>query len=159
MITRRNCILSGLGAAVSARISSGAEFWNSKEPAEWSEEDISRVLNKSPWAKETTIHFRQDLMSGPAGGMTATEHIAGALGETNVLTLDMGGTSADVGILVGGAQRHTTEYEIEWGLPAEVPVIDIKSIGAGGGSIAWVAGGGFLLVGPRSAGAEPGPIC
>jgi N-methylhydantoinase A len=101
----------------------------------------------------------QTVMSGPAGGMTATEHIARALGETNVLTLDMGGTSADVGILVGGAQRHTTEYEIEWGLPAAVPLIDIKSIGAGGGSIAWVDAGGFLRVGPRSAGADPGPIC
>jgi N-methylhydantoinase A len=71
----------------------------------------------------------------------------------------MGGTSADVGILVNGAQRHTTEYEIEWGLPAAVPLIDIKSIGAGGGSIAWVDAGGFLRVGPRSAGAQPGPIC
>ena len=91
--------------------------------------------------------------------MTATEHVARALGEPNVLTLDMGGTSADVGILVGGAQRHTTEYEIEWGLPAAVPLIDIKSIGAGGGSIAWVDAGGFLRVGPRSAGADPGPIC
>ena len=82
-----------------------------------------------------------------------------ALGEPDVLTLDMGGTSADVGIIVGGEQRHTTEYEIEWGLPAAVPLIDIKSIGAGGGSIAWVDAGGFLRVGPRSAGAEPGPIC
>jgi N-methylhydantoinase A len=100
----------------------------------------------------------QTVMSGPAGGMTATEHVARALGEENVLTLDMGGTSADVGILVGGAQRHTTEYEIEWGLPAAVPLIDIKSIGAGGGSIAWVDAGGFLRVGPRSAGADPGPI-
>jgi N-methylhydantoinase A len=101
----------------------------------------------------------QTVMSGPAGGMTATEHIARHLGEPNVLTLDMGGTSADVGILVNGAQRHTTEYEIDWGLPAAVPLIDIKSIGAGGGSIAWVDAGGFLRVGPRSAGAEPGPIC
>ena len=101
----------------------------------------------------------QTVMSGPAGGMTATEHVARVLGEPNVLTLDMGGTSADVGILVGGQQRHTTEYEIEWGLPAAVPLIDIKSIGAGGGSIAWVDAGGFLRVGPRSAGAEPGPIC
>jgi N-methylhydantoinase A len=101
----------------------------------------------------------QTVMSGPAGGMTATEHIAESLGESNILTLDMGGTSADVGILVGGAQRHTTEYEIEWGLPAAVPLIDIKSIGAGGGSIAWVDAGGFLRVGPRSAGAQPGPIC
>ena len=80
----------------------------------------------------------QTVMSGPAGGMTATEHIAAAFGEPNVLTLDMGGTSADVGILVDGKQRHTTEYEIEWGVPAAVPLIDIKSIGAGGGSIAWV---------------------
>ena len=101
----------------------------------------------------------QTVMSGPAGGMTATEHISNALGERNVLTLDMGGTSADVGILVDGRQRHTTEYEIEWGLPAAVPLIDIKSVGAGGGSIAWVDAGGFLRVGPRSAGAQPGPIC
>ncbi len=101
----------------------------------------------------------QTVMSGPAGGMTATEHIAKALGEPDVLTLDMGGTSADVGILVDGKQRHTTEYEIEWGLPAAVPLIDIKSVGAGGGSIAWVDAGGFLRVGPRSAGAQPGPIC
>jgi N-methylhydantoinase A len=101
----------------------------------------------------------QTVMSGPAGGMTATEHVARALDEPNVLTLDMGGTSADVGILVDGAQRHTTEYEIEWGLPAAVPLIDIKSIGAGGGSVAWVDAGGFLRVGPRSAGAQPGPIC
>jgi N-methylhydantoinase A len=107
-------------------------------------------------AAETPI---QTVMSGPAGGMTATEHVARTLGEPNVLTLDMGGTSADVGILVNGAQRHTTEYEIEWGLPAAVPLIDIKSIGAGGGSIAWVDAGGFLRVGPRSAGADPGPIC
>lgn len=101
----------------------------------------------------------QTVMSGPAGGMTATQHVAEALGEPNVLSLDMGGTSADVGILVEGRQRHTTEYEIEWGLPAAVPLIDIKSVGAGGGSIAWVDAGGFLRVGPRSAGAEPGPIC
>jgi N-methylhydantoinase A len=101
----------------------------------------------------------QTLMSGPAGGMTATERLAETLGERNVITLDMGGTSADVGIIVEGQQRHTTEYEIEWGLPAAVPLIDIKSIGAGGGSIAWVDAGGFLRVGPRSAGAQPGPIC
>jgi N-methylhydantoinase A len=101
----------------------------------------------------------QTVMSGPAGGMTATEHVARSLDEPNVLTLDMGGTSADVGILVNWTQRHTTEYEIEWGLPAAVPLIDIKSIGAGGGSIAWVDAGGFLRVGPRSAGAQPGPIC
>jgi N-methylhydantoinase A len=107
-------------------------------------------------AAETPI---QTVMSGPAGGMTAAGHVAGLLEEPNVLTLDMGGTSADVGIIVEGAQRHTIEYEIEWGLPAALPLIDIKSIGAGGGSIAWLDAGGFLRVGPRSAGAQPGPIC
>ena len=101
----------------------------------------------------------QTVMSGPAGGMIASERFARALGEQDVLTLDMGGTSADVGIIAGGEQRHTTEFEIEWGLPAAVPLIDVKSIGAGGGSIAWVDAGGFLRVGPRSAGAQPGPIC
>jgi N-methylhydantoinase A len=101
----------------------------------------------------------QTVMSGPAGGMIATERIAHDLDLRDVLTLDMGGTSADVGMLAGGEQRHTTEYEIEWGLPAAVPVIDIKSIGAGGGSIAWVDKGGLLRVGPQSAGAQPGPAC
>jgi N-methylhydantoinase A len=101
----------------------------------------------------------QTVMSGPAGGMIASERLARALGESDVITLDMGGTSADVGIIVGGQQRHTTEYEIEWGLPAAVPLIDVKSIGAGGGSIGWIDTGGFLRVGPRSAGAEPGPAC
>lgn len=101
----------------------------------------------------------QTIMSGPAGGMIATEHIARRCGATNVLTLDMGGTSADVGILVEGKQRHTVEYEIEWGLPAAVPVIDIQSIGAGGGSIAWIDAGGMLRVGPQSSGAMPGPAC
>jgi N-methylhydantoinase A len=101
----------------------------------------------------------QTVMSGPAGGMIATERVARSLDLRDVLTLDMGGTSADVGILVEGEQRHTTEYEIEWGVPAAVPVIDIKSIGAGGGSIAWADKGGFLRVGPHSAGAQPGPAC
>jgi N-methylhydantoinase A len=101
----------------------------------------------------------QTVMSGPAGGMIATARVAAHEGIGDVITLDMGGTSADVGLIVGGEQRHTTEYEIEWGLPAAVPIIDIKSIGAGGGSIGWADRGGFLRVGPRSAGAQPGPAC
>ena len=71
----------------------------------------------------------------------------------------MGGTSADVGLIIDGEQSHTTEYEIEWGVPAAIPLIDIKSIGAGGGSIAWIDAGDFLRVGPQSAGAAPGPAC
>jgi N-methylhydantoinase A len=98
-------------------------------------------------------------MSGPAGGMVASQYIADLQGMKDVVTIDVGGTSADVGIIVGGELNHTTEYEIEWGIPAAIPVIDMKTIGAGGGSIAWANVGGFLQVGPQSAGAEPGPIC
>lgn len=99
------------------------------------------------------------IMSGPAGGMIACKYFAGISGDERVVTLDMGGTSCDVGLLAGGEQRYTTEFEIEWGVPINVPLIDIKSIGAGGGSIAWLDAGGLLHVGPESAGANPGPIC
>jgi N-methylhydantoinase A len=101
----------------------------------------------------------QMALSGPAGGLIACQALCPLTGAGNALTLDMGGTSCDVGILVGAQQRHTTEYEIEFGLPAAIPIIDIKTIGAGGGSIAWVDAGGLLHVGPHSAGAHPGPAC
>jgi N-methylhydantoinase A len=101
----------------------------------------------------------QTAQSGPAGGMLAAAAFGAQASEPDLLTLDMGGTSADVGIIINGKQKHTTEYEIEWGVPAAIPLIDIKSIGAGGGSIAWVDAGGFLRVGPQSAGAAPGPAC
>ena len=110
-------------------------------------------------AERTPDAAVQTVMSGPAGGMIASRHYARALGEPDVITIDIGGTSADVGLIIDGEYSHTTEYEIEWGLPAAVPVVDIRSIGAGGGSIAWVDSGGFLRVGPESAGADPGPIC
>lgn len=98
-------------------------------------------------------------LSGPAGGMVASQYLAELLGLPDVVTIDVGGTSADVGIIVNHALHHTTEYEIEWGIPAAIPVIDLKTIGAGGGSLAWVNAGGFLQVGPQSAGADPGPVC
>jgi N-methylhydantoinase A len=131
---------------------------------------LSEAGLTSPWtimksnggamlASGAALHPIQTAQSGPAGGML----VAAALGVQselpNLLTLDMGGTSADVGIIMDGAQRHTTEYEIEWGVPAAIPLIDIKSIGAGGGSIAWIDAGGFLRVGPESARAVPGPAC
>jgi N-methylhydantoinase A len=101
----------------------------------------------------------QTAQSGPAGGMLAAAAMGIQAGHPDLLTLDMGGTSADVGVIIDGEQKHTTAYEIEWGVPAAIPLIDIKSIGAGGGSIAWVDAGGFLRVGPESAGANPGPAC
>jgi N-methylhydantoinase A len=97
------------------------------------------------------------LLSGLAGGIVGGRYWATQAGMPNVITLDMGGTSADVGLIVGGQQRFTTEFEIEWGLPVAVPIVEVRTLGAGGGSIAWVDKGGMLNVGPRSAGALPGP--
>ena len=69
----------------------------------------------------------------------------------------MGGTSTDCSTMIGGQESFTTDFEIEWGLPIQMPMIDIRTIGAGGGSIAWIDKGGMLRVGPQSAGAKPGP--
>ena len=99
----------------------------------------------------------QMLLSGLAAGMIAGDHFARAIGSTRAVTLDMGGTSADVGVIAQGGLRYTGLVEIEWGLPLTLPIIDVSTIGAGGSSIAWVDSGGLLRVGPRSAGADPGP--
>jgi len=99
------------------------------------------------------------VMSGPAAGLIASQYFATLAGYPNTISVDMGGTSFDVAVISKGEYRHTTEFEIEWGIPAAIPLADIKSIGAGGGSICWIDSGGFLRVGPESAGATPGPIC
>jgi len=97
------------------------------------------------------------VLSGLAGGLIAGKHFAEAAGRPDVITLDMGGTSADVGVVVGGAIRTAAQFELEWGLPIAVPVVDLTTIGAGGSSIAGFDQGGLLEVGPESAGADPGP--
>ncbi len=97
------------------------------------------------------------LLSGPAGGVVGARAAAQRLGVARVLTLDMGGTSTDVS-LVDGAVGRQTQWSIA-GLPVKVPAIDIHTVGAGGGSIARLDEGGALKVGPRSAGAVPGPAC
>ena len=101
----------------------------------------------------------QMAVSGPTGGVIAAKRVAQKLGIANVVTLDMGGTSTDVSTVVDGRERFTTDFEIEWGRPIQIPMIDIRTIGAGGGSIARVDTGGMLVVGPQSAGAHPGPAC
>ena len=113
-------------------------------------------LMKAEAAADHPIHLA---MSGPAGGAVASRHVAGLLDLENVVTIDVGGTSADVALILGGDVGYTTSYEVEWGIPAAIPLMDIHTVGAGGGSIAWVNAGGFLQVGPQSAGADPGPIC
>ena len=100
-----------------------------------------------------------NLQSGPAGGMIASAYVAGLLGHENVITTDMGGTSFDVGLITEGYWRYAQEQIVER-FRMQQPIIDIESIGAGGGTIARVeAETGRLLVGPRSAGASPGPVC
>ncbi len=98
------------------------------------------------------------LQSGPAAGVIAARHAGSILGDRNIITLDMGGTSTDVALITNGAAGVATEKEID-GLPVGVPSVDIANVGAGGGSIGWIDAGGMLQVGPRSAGARPGPAC
>src|SRR5918993_4635589 len=99
------------------------------------------------------------LLSGLAGGIIAGQYFGQLAGMGNVVTLDMGGTSCDVGLIRDGKISHSTNFEIEFGLPGATPTIDLTTIGAGGGSIAWIDKGGLLRVGPQSAGADPGPVC
>ena len=97
------------------------------------------------------------IVSGPAGGVVGAFHVASNSGYANIITFDMGGTSTDVALCKGEIQI-THEGEID-GLPVGIPMIDIHTVGAGGGSIADLDIGGALRVGPQSAGADPGPIC
>lgn len=99
----------------------------------------------------------QLLLSGPAGGLMGARHVARASARDRLLSFDMGGTSTDVAMIDGGIGL-TSESEIA-GYPVAVPMVDMHTIGAGGGSIAWIDAGGLLQVGPQSAGAAPGPAC
>jgi N-methylhydantoinase A len=100
------------------------------------------------------------LMSGPAAGVLAGAHVGNACGRENLVTFDVGGTSADIGIVTGRAIMESSPRDT-WiaGLPIVVPMIDVHTVGAGGGSVAYVDNGGAFRVGPRSAGAAPGPAC
>jgi len=98
------------------------------------------------------------LLSGPAGGVRAAAAVAVAAGFPDCVTLDMGGTSTDVCLVLGGVPEPAAQRTVA-GLPVRLPSLDIHTIGAGGGSIARIDPGGALLVGPRSAGAVPGPAC
>ncbi len=104
-------------------------------------------------------HAVNTLMSGPAAGVKAAAYTAAAAGYRDVISCDMGGTSFDVGVIRDGRPTISADKEMGYGLPVRVPMIDIHTIGAGGGSIARVSSAGILQVGPQSAGAEPGPIC
>jgi N-methylhydantoinase A/oxoprolinase/acetone carboxylase beta subunit/N-methylhydantoinase B/oxoprolinase/acetone carboxylase alpha subunit len=101
----------------------------------------------------------QTVLSGLVGGIVAGRHFGRLAGCANVITFDMGGTSADVGLVKDGEIQHVAEFELGFGVPVAAPAIDLVTVGAGGGSIAWIDEGGLLRVGPQSAGAVPGPAC
>ena len=103
-------------------------------------------------------HASWTVLSGPAGGAVAARAAAAGSGAGGAVGLDMGGTSCDVSLIVGGAAAVGSGREVG-GRALALPMVDVHTVGAGGGSIAWRDAGGALRVGPRSAGADPGPAC
>ncbi|MGN6662842.1 MAG: hydantoinase/oxoprolinase family protein [Solirubrobacterales bacterium] len=109
-------------------------------------------------AEEAARGGAWSVLSGPAGGAVGAGLLAHLSGDGNALGFDMGGTSCDVCVVEAGEVRRTDSREIE-GRPIQLPMVDVHTVGAGGGSIGWRDSGGALRVGPRSAGADPGPAC
>ena len=110
-------------------------------------------------SKDVAREAAKTVMSGPASGVIAALHTGQAAGLNHLITYDMGGTSTDVSVIKNGKPSVSNEIEIEYAMPIHVPMIDVRTVGAGGGSIARVNAAGLLEVGPDSAGANPGPIC
>ena len=110
-----------------------------------------------------SVHMTRKLpiracLSGPAAGVLGAAQRAPAAGFDNVITLDVGGTSADVSVLIDGAATEVHNRVLA-GFPLRLPALDVNAVGAGGGSIAWIDVDGLLKVGPQSSGAHPGPVC
>ncbi len=110
-------------------------------------------------AKTVAREAAKTVMSGPASGVMAAAYTGKRAGVVNLLTYDMGGTSTDVALIRNAEPAVSNEIEIEYAMPIHVPMVDVRTVGAGGGSIASVNDAGLLEVGPHSAGADPGPIC
>jgi N-methylhydantoinase A len=108
--------------------------------------------------EEAAAHPAVALLSGPAAGTVGAALLARRAGFANAISFDMGGTSTDVSLIVGGRASLVTEREVG-GLPLRLPAVDLHTVGAGGGSIVWLDSGGAIRVGPESAGADPGPAC
>ncbi len=110
-------------------------------------------------ARSVSKEAAKTVMSGPASGVMAAAFTGRAADEPNLITYDMGGTSTDVALIRDATPSVSNEIEVEYGMPIHVPMVDVRTVGAGGGSIAKINAGGLLEVGPESAGATPGPIC
>ncbi|HED04287.1 MAG TPA: hydantoinase/oxoprolinase family protein, partial [Candidatus Fraserbacteria bacterium] len=123
-------------------------------PTKWRVMQSNAGITSARLARQAPVTL---LLSGPAGGVEGARFIGELTGHPDLITLDMGGTSCDLSLIQGGRPRLTSEGQIA-GRPLRVPMVDIQTIGAGGGSIAWLDAGGALRVGPKSAGALPGPV-
>ncbi len=110
-------------------------------------------------ARHVAKEAAKTVMSGPASGVMAAAYTGRRAGIPNLITYDMGGTSTDVALIRNAEPAVSNEIEIEYAMPIHVPMVDVRTVGAGGGSIARVTAAGLLQVGPESAGASPGPIC
>ncbi|BAS26372.1 hydantoinase/oxoprolinase family protein [Limnochorda pilosa] len=137
------------------------EKFDSRLAAAGYRRDLLIMLSNGGVATRRDLRKRaaHTLMSGPAAGVVAAKRIGDELSEPNVVSIDIGGTSTDIAVVADGEPRLASEQEIEFGTVVHLPVIDVQSIGAGGGTIAWVDQGGALRLGPGSAGSEPGPAC
>src|SRR5207244_12495711 len=118
--------------------------------------EIMRSSGGVAGAEQAAGHGSWTVLSGPAGGAVGAAWIARRAGAGGAVCLDMGGTSCDVSVALEGSAATTGRREIG-GRPLALPMVDVHTVGAGGGSVAWRDAGGALRVGPRSAGAEPGP--
>ncbi|MFV0512724.1 MAG: hydantoinase/oxoprolinase family protein [Jhaorihella sp.] len=110
-------------------------------------------------SSRVALEAAKTVMSGPASGVMAAAYTGRRAGIANLITYDMGGTSSDVALIRCAEPTVSNEIEIEYAMPIHVPMVDVRTVGAGGGSIARVNPAGLLEVGPESAGADPGPIC
>jgi len=110
-------------------------------------------------AAQVAKEAAKTVMSGPASGVMAAAWTGRRAGRPNLIAYDMGGTSTDVALIRNAEPAVSDETELEYGMPIHVPMVDVRTVGAGGGSIARIGAGGLLAVGPESAGSVPGPIC
>ncbi len=155
----------GVTAAVNASVQPVLERYISRLAGELAAKGYSRdllVMNGNG-GMVSAAHVAREavktVMSGPASGVMAAVATGRRAGFANLLTYDMGGTSTDVAMIKGGVAPVSNEIEVEYAMPIHVPMVDVRTVGAGGGSIARVDESGMLRVGPDSAGSYPGPVC
>jgi N-methylhydantoinase A len=153
----------GVTAAVNASVEPLLDRYLARLAADLSERGFRRDLLVMTGNGGMTIATRvareaaKTVMSGPASGVMAATYTAARAGIANLITYDMGGTSTDVALIRDGQPAISNEIELEYAMPVHVPMLDVRTVGAGGGSIARLNPAGLLEVGPMSAGADPGP--